>query len=611
MRTIRFFITGVLCLIFSMQTLLAQNLNTKVSLQVKDATLPQVLQQIQKKYGYRFSYLNNELPAKTRFSAEVKDKPLSEVLDVLLEKTDMGYKQVNGQIIIKKGFPKNKPKATTFQKLPTSITENKASQTAKTVTHPQPENQATAKETTAKETLAKETSAKETSVKETSATTTNSGTVNTATPETQPEQAAEKATELEVKSAVPAGENVSETSAANPAEEKKETILDKLRATRLNNEVRASNSDSILYTDTHLGIIFPISTNGTAANRYVNRTSVHLLAGTSAALEGVEFAGFGNLEQGYVKGVQFSGFFNVVKHRADLRELAATRNEGYAVQGGQFGSFINFAGGNIKGGQFAGYMNVTEGHINGGQFAGFLNIAKNVNGAQGAGYMNLAKNVDGAQLAGFLNIADTVSGVQAAGFLNIARCAKGTQIAFINIADSAAGVPIGVFNFVNKGGYKRAEFYAADDFDANFTFKIGVPKFHTLLALGAELNDKHRWGYGFGFGSEWAMSKRLKLNTDILSYYVVEESYKNIPDGLYEDYELNLLNKFRLLGTIQLAKRFAIFGGPTYNVSVSRYQEKGSENVGSTLANNTFYNHTSKNGTNVKMWIGFNAGLRF
>lgn len=579
MRTIRFFITGIFCLIFSIQTLLAQSLNTKITLRVKDATLPQVLQQIQKKYGYQFSYLNNELPAKTKFSAEVKNKPISEVLDVLLEKTDMGYKLVNGQIIIKKGFPKNKPKATTFQKLPAPVSENKASQTAKTAPEPKAKEPIQSPEKK-----------------------------NITTAENKPEQPAEKATGNEVKSTIALDET---PDATKSAETKKENFWDKLRARKENNEARATNPDSVLFSDTHLGVIFPVSTNGTAANQYVNRTSAHLLIGTSASLEGFEFSGFGNVEQGYVKGAQFSGFFNLVKNQEKLQELAQTRNAGLAINGGQFSGFLNFAGGHVKGGQFAGYMNVAEGNINGGQFAGFLNIGKNVQGAQAAGYMNLAKNVDGAQLAGFLNIADTVSGLQASGFLNIVKCAKGTQLAFINIADSAAGVPIGVLNFVNKGGYKRAEFYLADDFDANFTYKLGVPKFHTLLALGAELNDKQRWGYGFGFGSEWAMSKRLKVNTDILSYYVVEESYENFPEGLFEDYEVNLLNKFRLLGTVHLAKHLAVFGGPTYNVSVSRYQEKGSEIVGSNLANSTFYNHTSKNGTNVKMWIGFNAGLRF
>src|SRR5436190_19578036 len=98
MRTPKFFITGFLCFIFSIAISFGQNLDTRISLKVKDATLPQVLQLIQKKYGYRFSYLNNELPAGKRFSAEISNKPLAEVLDVLLEKTEMGYKQTNGQI---------------------------------------------------------------------------------------------------------------------------------------------------------------------------------------------------------------------------------------------------------------------------------------------------------------------------------------------------------------------------------------------------------------------------------------------------------------------------------------------------------------------------------
>src|SRR5688572_10576794 len=143
MRTLKFFITGFLCLSFSVGMGLAQNLNTKISIKVQDATLPQVLQQLQKKYGYRFSYLNNELPARSKFTAEIKNKSFSEVLDVLLEKTDLGYKQSNGQIIIKKGFPKNKPKTTTFQKVPVpavqKTVENKAAQTAKTASNPEAE----------------------------------------------------------------------------------------------------------------------------------------------------------------------------------------------------------------------------------------------------------------------------------------------------------------------------------------------------------------------------------------------------------------------------------------------------------------------------------------
>jgi len=174
-----------------------------------------------------------------------------------------------------------------------------------------------------------------------------------------------------------------------------------------------------------------------------------------------------------------------------------------------------------------------------------------------------------------------------------------------------AGVPIGLISIVKKNGYRRLELYHADDFDANVTYKIGVPHFHNLLALGAELEGAKRWGYGAGFGAEWTLFKALHLNTDLMSYYVVEDSYENFPDGLFDHYQLNLLNKFRLLATLQLGRHLALFGGPVYNVFVSEHQDPGETQVGSGLVTRTFYDHTGAGGVNVKMWIGFNAGIRF
>jgi hypothetical protein len=195
--------------------------------------------------------------------------------------------------------------------------------------------------------------------------------------------------------------------------------------------------------------------------------------------------------------------------------------------------------------------------------------------------------------------------------LNRARHVSGVQIGLINIADSLSGVPIGLINIVKKNGYRRLEAYHADDFFANLTYKIGVPHFYNMLALGVERGGAQRWGYGAGFGAEWTLAKALRLNTDLLSYYVVEESYESFPEGLFENYQLNLLNKFRLLATLQLGRRLALFGGPVYNVFVSEHEEPGDSRVGSRLVTDTFYDHTSSDGVNVKMWIGFNAGIRF
>ena len=596
MRTLKFFITGILCLSLTLHTLLAQNLNTKISIKVENATLPQVLQQIQKKYGYRFSYLNNELPVKTRFTAEIKNKSFAEVLDVLLEKTDLGYKQSNGQIIIKKGFPKSKPKTTTFQQVPA----------AKTVARTTPKLAETKPEPTAK-TIAAE------PVKPEAAQTKAQPEPQNQTPAAAPisETAPQNAMVSAPKTTLPADENVYDTLKVFKMEGKKETWLDKLAALRLQNEKAAENSDTVLTRNYHVGFVPPLSTNGTQANKYVNNLSAHAILGTAAGLEGLEISGFGNVEKSYVSGLQYAGFFNVARNSPDLYYLAEERNEGYTLNGAQFAGFFNLANGNVKGAQFAGYMNIADGHMKGAQFAGFLNISKNVHGVQGAGYMNLAKNVEGAQLAGFLNIADTVSGLQAAGFLNIAKVVQGTQISVVNIADSASGVPIGLFNYVKKGGYKRAEFYVADDFDANFTYKIGVQRFYTLAGLSAQLQDKKRWAYSVGLGAEWPVAKHFRINTDLVAYNVMEESFEKFPKGILEADKLNLLNKFRVLATLQLSNRFALFGGPVYNVFVSRYQEPELQEVGSQLVTKTFFDQTSAGGTNVKMWLGFNAGVRF
>ncbi|MBK0404007.1 DUF4974 domain-containing protein [Adhaeribacter sp. BT258] len=597
MRTLKFFITGILCLSFTINTLFAQNLHTKISIKVENATLPQVLQQLQKKYGYRFSYLNNELPAKTRFTAEIKNKSFSEVLDVLLEKTDLGYKQSNGQIIIKKGFPKNKPKTTTFQQVSAPKT------VAKTTIKPAE----TKPESPAKNIAAAETPKPE------AAETKEHPKAKSETPAIArvAEEAPQNAMLPAAKTALPADENVYDTLTVFKMEGKKVTWLDKLAALRLQNEKAAENSDTVLTRNYHVGFVPPLSTNGTQANKYVNNISAHAILGTAAGLEGLEISGFGNVEKSYVSGLQYAGFFNITRNSPELYYLAEERNESYTLNGGQFAGFFNLANGNVKGAQFAGYMNIADGHMKGAQFAGFLNISKNVHGVQGAGYMNLAKNVEGAQLAGFLNIADTVSGLQASGFLNVAKVVQGTQISVINIADSVSGVPIGLFNFVKKGGYKRAEFYIADDFDANFTYKIGVQRFYTLAGLSAELNDKKRWAYSIGLGAEWPVAKHFRINTDLVAYNVIEESFEKFPKGILEADELNLLNKFRLLATLQITNRLALFGGPVYNVFVSRYQEPELQEVGSQLVTKTFYDHTSAGGTNVKMWIGFNAGVRF
>ena len=156
----------------------------------------------------------------------------------------------------------------------------------------------------------------------------------------------------------------------------------------------------------HVGIIYPLSSNGVKAADYTNRFSLHAIAGLSkneTALtisgavsiikqdaSGVQIAGVANLIGNSAKGTQIAGFTNIVRKQAS---------------GAQIAGFLNYAG-SAQGFQVAGFGNIVAGDANGLQITGVLNKAKNAN-TQVAGFMNIAKNVKGVQLAGFMNIADS------------------------------------------------------------------------------------------------------------------------------------------------------------------------------------------------------------
>jgi hypothetical protein len=598
MRTTRFFIVGILCLVFSLQGAYSQTLTTKVSVKVENATLPQVLQQIQQKYGFRFSYLNNDMPAELVFSAEVKDKPLAEVLDVLLEKTDFGYQENKGQIIIKRGFPKNKPKATTFQALPAA-----APAAVPPPTVPPGKSQAAARAEKEQEMMAASPAKIAVPAQEPQAKSIPAAPVRPATPDQVEALVEPNAFEREEELEAPPVDASAEAAAGEAADPKPSFLqkikkIDLLKNTDFSFPKGAAASgvpgDSIAYRDFHLGVVYPLSTNGRQAHRFVNHVSVHLLTGIAAGLNGAEYAGIGNFTRSYARGVQFAGLFNIVQNAEEHQDLVRTRNRGYTVNGAQFSGFLNIAAGDVRGAQVAGSLNLM-GDGQGGQFAGFMNVARDVKGAQVAGFMNTAREVD----------------VQVGGFLNLAKHMRGAQIGVINIADSASGVPIGLLSLVRKNGYNRVELYYADDFHANLTIKLGVRKFHNLLALGVELEGPQRWGFGYGIGSEHIVFPGFRINTDLLGYYLVERGFDDFPLGFRNNDQLNLLGKFRLLGSIQLGRRLALFGGPTFNVSVSEFQEPGLDKIGSSFGRNHFYDRTFSDATNVKMWLGFNAGLRF
>lgn len=603
-------------------------LETKVSLQYREVSLERAISDLHKKYGIRFSYVNNLIPLQTKVSVDIKEQTLKTVLDELFRNVEVNYYLVGDQIVLK-----NEPKKTSMLIQPLAKPRYVSSITGL---------QSSVEVVTQSDSTVLETN--------------NSDMIPTSPEPTDPMLHTQLLASLititdQVKQDVG---NLSQKDLKfrrNPKKNNAETITaDSIQTVKKEVQTPADSNDaevtdSVNTTQTEyikrpfqVSFVAPLSSNGIEAGRVVNIVSLNIISGYAAGLEGAEFAGILNVEKDYVKGAQFAGFGNLVKKDVTGAQFAGFFNiNGGTIHGGQFAGFINVAAKAREAAQFAGFANITGSEVKGAQFAGFVNLSKGITGPQAAGFINLADgNLKGGQAAGFANIntGSTVgpqfagflnysgrsaksaqfagfsnitngehTGVQISGFLNFAHRLKGAQIGFINIADTVDGVQIGFLSIARKG-YRKFEIWGSEALTANAAFKMGSRQFYNIFAVGAQtFGDEFRWGWGYGFGSEMRLGQRLAFNIDAIAYHINENE-------VWTD-DLNLLNVLRANLGVRIAGNTYLFGGPTFSVMVSDHAAGDTGKLGSGIAPSwTSYDKTHRD-TNVKMWPGFNAGIRF
>ena len=313
----------------------------------------------------------------------------------------------------------------------------------------------------------------------------------------------------------------------------------------------------------HIGLIYPLSSNGTHAPLDTNNLSIHLLAGVSAAERGLTFAGFSNIILRNAVGSQFAGFSNHIRGMAD---------------GTQFAGFANIYGGG-KGAAFAGFTNIARGDVNGVQLAGFLNYANRIKGLQLAGFANISnQNVGKSQIAGFINVAKKVKGVQIAGF--------------INIADSS-DYPIGIINLI-KNGEKSIGLTTDETQTTMLSFRSGGKSLYGIIGLGYNLkNVDEVYAAELGLGAHFFPSTAFSLNTELVAATL--GSFKR---GEY------FKSSFRLMPNIKLFKTFGFFGGPSINFVTTNTDE------GKSLYTKNLRNWNNIWGNNYNaLYIGYTVGL--
>lgn len=307
------------------------------------------------------------------------------------------------------------------------------------------------------------------------------------------------------------------------------------------------------------------------AHQYSYKFSFNILGGYNGGIKYFELGGIANINIADVFGGQISGFTNI--------------NMG-KTQGTQFAGFYNQVSNDMEGLQVSGFMNLNMQNTSGLSLSGFTNVSSG--------------NLTGAQLTGFANVVrGKVNGLQLAGFINVAEKVNGVQFAFINVADSVNGVPVGFISVV-KNGYHKFEVSSNESLFGNIRFKTGVKHFYNIFTAGIKpKGDVFYWGLGYGMGGGLSLGQKTDINFDIIGQHINENQWTN---------ELNVLGTFKINVSYKITDGFELFVGPSYNVFVADLSN--SENIINNFAPWHFYNETYDD-VNVKMYLGFNAGLRF
>ncbi|WP_316814928.1 LA_2272 family surface repeat-containing protein [Pedobacter nyackensis] len=327
-----------------------------------------------------------------------------------------------------------------------------------------------------------------------------------------------------------------------------------------------------------------LSSHGIMSSQVINKFSLNILGGYTAGTNGFEIAGLFNITKGDVKKMQVAGLFNQV---------------GGSVNGIQVAGLINDVRGEKKGFQVAGLFNNVKKEAEGFQVAGLCNLAgKSMKGMQTAGLINITrKNFSGFQVGGVANIVSKdMDGVQIAGVLNYAKKMKGLQIGLINVADTLSGWSVGLLNF-SKNGYHKISVYTNETVNTNISLKTGNANLYTILFVGMNASSQEKIKtVGVGMGHDFIFNKRLSLGLEITGQSLYMGSWD----------AANLLSRVQTNLQFQLFKGFAIFGGPAYAI-YSGDAPAGSSAPG--YKQNVVPSHHTSFGNATKGWIGFNAGI--
>ncbi len=535
-----------------------QVLTKKVDLEYKRVRLDEVLTDITNVYQVNFSYSKDLINVRQRVSISVKNTPLSEALIILFENTDIEFALVSNHIVLKANPGKRSGNRQNGKQTKSDSPQKEIPK------FPEPEQSVS--------------ESKEMPVHQ--------------------EKNFDPAIQLEV----PKTRDVRSNESMYPFDE----VLLSFEWLRQLTERPLGNAEDKRRI-AQATIIPGFGTNRVNSFEITNMASLNILWGDNGGVEGAEIGGVFNSLEKHMSGFQFAGIGNLVKGNVTGTQLAGAFNStaGY-TRGFQFAGLGNQTG-YLQGVQLSAVYNSTQKDASGVQIAGLYNHAgADANAIQVALGLNKSKGKARLQASGLMNFAGDVETAQVSTLLNVADEVKGFQLALVNKADTVRGVSVGLLNLIKKG-YNKLELFAGEGLHGNAQLKLGAGSFYNIFQIGARYPDTDHnstlWGFGYGLGTKMTLNFRNDLNLEILAIHINEnESFTK---------KLNSIGQFRLLWNYQIGKRVGLFMGPTANVMVSSLKNQETSEAGSGIVPYSLLSFDMNKDTNLKSWIGFNAGFRF
>jgi hypothetical protein len=315
--------------------------------------------------------------------------------------------------------------------------------------------------------------------------------------------------------------------------------------------------------------------------------------------KGLQMSGIYNHVHHNVKGVQVGGVFNIVDEDVEGVQLAGVFLKNRAMNGCQVAGVLSLVTDTMSGVQLAGVSNIINRKSEGVQVAGVSNtVIDSMLGGQVTGLFNSAKHAFGFQIAGLFNVATQyIEGIQIAGLVNYAKHKNGVQIGIVNISDTGNGPNLGLIN-INKKGWNEIDVAYSDIQDVLITYKSGSQKWYNIIQAGMNTNARNQfYSLGVGMGFNIHLDKKHLLQTEAIMSNGFAGEWQNLSNIL----SLQTLYKFRF------TPHFSIAAGPAFRLM---YCDIYASSNGYAQPNYTSFPHFTF-GSVYKGWLGYQIGLQY